>query len=71
VDLQFFSKPYERIISQNVKAECSSHTSNKCVQHIFFLLTNFVYVCQSSSHLRTISLFTRSILGKHRKRTRK
>jgi len=27
-------------------------------------ITNFVYVCQTSNHLGTISLFTRSFLGK-------
>jgi len=35
------------------------------------LFTNFVYVSQTSNQVGTISMFTRSFLGKPRKRTRK
>ena len=43
------------------------HTPNQFAQ--ISLFTNFVYVCQTSNHLGTTSLFTRSSLGKARKRT--
>ena len=45
------------------------HTPNQLGSNIFF--TNFVYVSQTSNQLGTISMFTRSFLGKPRKRTRK
>ena len=67
VGLYFFDNPYERIIFQNVEGERSSLAESIWLKY----LTNFVYACQTLNHLGTISLFTRSFLGKPRKRTRK
>ena len=43
VGLYFFDNPYERIIFQNVEAECSSHTESIWLKYLFSQ-TSFMYV---------------------------
>jgi len=44
VGLKFSGKPYERMLSQNVEAECSSHTKSIWLTNYLFSQTSFMYV---------------------------